>query len=415
MITSKSARMMRKAFEKATYRFEAIPERTFSSPFGIYIHVPFCKTLCAFCPFYKERFSPEKKDRYLQALHQEIRSTPMDGTATWLYFGGGTPNLLTIEELESIITCIPPAVRPRNAGIELLPSLASPDYLTHLKRIGFSKISMGIESLQEQTLRANGREPVGNDHVKQLLHRAHELDLWCNVDMMIGLRNQQPETFLQDIRDCAALSPSQVTIYPYMVLRNATAAPGMSNHEQFALIERAAELLSTAGYERKGVWTFGKGEDIYDSSRDELVCDYAGFGPTAFSTYGSWKVVNPEYDAYVDMYRAKKTVPKGFVGEKSKSTDDWRRFARMVYDLQCRRLPGVPVMINLFIAFLRIAGYARGQAMSHKGIMFAHEITKTVVESLPFPVQNPAVVTNYAEYSALKERAHATAADAETA
>lgn len=354
--------------------------------------------MCSFCPFYKEKFDEARRDEYLRAVREEIRQTKMDGTCSWLYIGGGTPNVLSVPELQSILSAFPKDLPPGSLGIELLPSLASPDYLSALAETGFTKISIGIESLQEETLRESGRAPVPHRHVAELLDCARKHGLWSNVDMMVGLAKQSRESFLADTKEVATLLPSQVTIYPYMVLRNSPGESSMSSHEQFAIIEEAGSILRGKGYERKGVWTWGRGDDIYDSSRDELVTDYAGFGPTAFSTYGNWKVVNPEMDVYLDRYSGKRTEAMGFVGVKTKATDDWRKFARMVYDLRCSRIETVPRYINLYIAFLRFLGYGRNGTLTQKGVMFAHEITKTVVESLPFPIQNPAVVVNYADY-----------------
>ncbi|MBD3315913.1 MAG: radical SAM protein [Chitinivibrionales bacterium] len=413
MIIEKSKEMMRESFQKSTYRFAHTPPKRFGTDFGIYIHVPFCRSKCAFCPFYKEIYQEAEKKRYLKALTNEINRAEMTGQCSWLYFGGGTPNLLTIDELASILETIRSHVDPKSIGIELLPSIATQEYLCGLANVGFTKISMGVESFQEKTLVANGRKPVPPRHVENLLTKCGELGLWSNVDMMIGIREQAGSTFLPDIESLTTMAPSQVTLYPHMTIRNAADSSSMSNAEQFSFIEKAGEILVRAGYKRKGVWTFGKGDDIYDSSRDELVADYAGFGPTAFSTYGDWKVVNPELDVYCDMHSDKDGRPLGFIGKKTKAADNWRRFARMIYDLESHVSPSFPLGISGFCALLGLTGYAARGKLTGKGILFAHEITKTVVESLPFPIQNPRVVENYNDYLACKGNtgtAHARAA-----
>lgn len=87
-----------------------------------------------------------------------------------------------------------------------------------------------------------------------------------------------------------------------------------------------------------------------------------------------------------------------FVASKGPATDKWRGFARMLYDLRCKVHPGFPGYINAFIRLLQISGYSKNGRLSRKGIDFAHQITKAVVESLPFPLQNPAVIENYEDY-----------------
>jgi coproporphyrinogen III oxidase-like Fe-S oxidoreductase len=282
--------------------------------------------------------------------------------------------------------------------MELLPSLVTDDYLRALATMGFTKVSIGVESLQEEVLRTSGRGRVGKRRVAGILDTCASLGLWCNVDMMVGLPNQDRAAFLDDVREISRMSPSQVTIYPYMTVRNASGTPSMPDSEQFRLIEEAGECLMEADYLRKGVWAFATGADIYDSSRDELVTDYAGFGPAAFSTYGSWKSVNPGLGPYLAMYDGNGGTPRGLVARKSEASDQWRRFARMVYDLRCTQLPDAPAYINAFTMLLALTGYARNGRFTAKGVMFAHELTKTVVENLPFPLQNPSVVENWGEY-----------------
>lgn len=215
-----------------------------------------------------------------------------------------------------------------------------------------------------------------------------------NTDIMVGLPGQDSRTFLNDIETISHMGPDQVTIYPFMAIRGVTVKHSMPEIRQFELIENACAILSQSGYTREGVWTFAKGNDIYDSSRDELVKDYIGFGPAAFSTYNKWKVVNPGLDRYLKNRNKK----MGFIALKSKTTDEWRKFARMIYDLKCERSKNVPFPIQFFVQVLERAGYCTNGALTKKGILFAHAITKTVVESLPFPLQNPECVKNYDEY-----------------
>jgi coproporphyrinogen III oxidase-like Fe-S oxidoreductase len=199
----------------------------------------------------------------------------------------------------------------------------------------------------------------------------------------------------------ATVLPDQITIYPFMVIRGLKAVASSPSREQFGLIEEAGEMLSgRCGYRRSGVWTFALGGDLYDSSRDELIEDYAGFGPSAFSTYGGWKVVNPELEVYVNNFQNGRRT--GFVAPKSQASDDWRKFARMLYDLSIDSTDSLPSYIKLFIWLLKLSGYINHEALTEEGRLFAHEITKTVVESLPFPVQNPACVENYEEYASCR-------------
>ncbi len=404
MIPERSEAMMRSSFGKTRYRYASVPSPSFGPDrFGVYVHVPFCLTKCNFCPFYKEIYTERMKKLYLNAIIKEIRETEMSGKASWVYFGGGTPNTLNPSELGSILDAILTKADADSPGVELLPALASDEYLRKLKAEGFTKISIGVESFSPRVLGNTGRKLRGPEHTESLIKVARELGLFVNADMMIGLPNQDSHIFLQDIAKIVSLSPSQVTIYPFMVIRGMKGKPSMTSRHQFQLIERAGQILCNYGYERKAIWTFALSDDVYDSSRDELVEDYAGFGPAAFSTYDSWKVVNPELDVYLD--NAIHDTWRGFVAEKSKSTDDWRRFARMIYDLRLEDSGQLPLGIRLYVSLLRALRYGEGGRLTPKGTMFAHRISKTVVESLPFPVQNPDCVLNHDEYVDNKQRA----------
>ncbi len=398
MLTSTSRKMMQRSFHKTVYRFTEAPVPELGESFGVYLHVPFCRTLCNFCPFYKERYTEELKEAYLAALLSEIESSPIRGRATWLYVGGGTPNVLTLEELGRILGALRRKVDLDQVGIELLPALLDGDYLRGLADLGVTKVSVGVESLSRRVMNGTGRRTAAGEHVAAMVALGNDLGLWTNTDLMVGLPHQDAGSFRDDVETVAEFLPDQVTVYPFMIIRGLEATPGMPEEEQFALIEEAYRMLAPHGYGRRSVWTFTRGDLVYDSSRDELVADYVGFGPAAFSTYGNWKVVNPDLASYLKSAASGQRM--GFVAPKDPNTDVWRRFASMLYDLRCDLDPGVPAYIKAYVRLLRWSGYGGDAGLSEKGKHFAHALTKTVVEALPFPVQNPACVENYAEYRA---------------
>jgi len=400
MLIQRSKEMMQTSFEKTLYQFMEIPKPVFGGYFGIYIHVPFCLSKCSFCPFYKELFSERWKRQYLDAILKEIDDTDIQGEAKWIYFGGGTPNTLAVKDIYKITERIRGKVQINSMGIELLPALLSEEYIRELKSIGFTKVSMGVESFSGEAINKTGRKTTTYDQARGLIEFAKSLGLWVNVDMMVGLPNQDANAFRYDTKKISTILPDQITIYPFMVIRGLKATPSSPPKEQFELIEEADEMLRRCGYSRKGVWTFALGDNIYDSSRDELIENYAGFGPGAFSTYGDWKVVNPELDVYVYNFENGKRM--GFVAHKTKASDEWRKFARMIYDLKVDNTYKLPSYIKTFLLLLKLTGYIKHGILTRKGRIFAHEITKTVVESLPFPVQNPGCVENYDEYISYK-------------
>ena len=372
----------------------------FKEGIGVYLHVPFCYTKCSFCPFYKELYSEKLKNSYVNSIVKEISKTTIEGQTKWIYFGGGTPNTLTINDFSKIVDALKEKVEIKNIGLELLPSLITRDYLEGLQSLGFTKISIGIETFTKETYKETGRKESTFTDISEKISFAQSLGLHVAVDLMIGLPKQTKETFEDDIRKIIAIKPNQITIYPYMIIRGVTAKPSCTTKEQYILIEQAAESLLAAGYQRKSVWIFTlpktNEEDIYDSSKDELVNNYCGFGPASFSTYDTWKVVKPELAVWLNNIQNKEYF--AFVAPKEKSTDDWRNFANKIYDLKLESSYQFPFYIRMFDNILRIFGYYKNGYLSDKGRYFSHEITKAVVESLPFPIQNPNCITNYQEY-----------------
>ncbi len=401
MIFQKSVQMMGRSFEKTRYQFQELPQKISGDRFGIYVNVPFCKTKCAFCPFYKELFDEQLKDAYLEAITREIGMAEMSGAPNWIYFGGGTPNLLTIEELGRIISHLRAKVSTGNMGIELLPRLVTPEYLMGLKKIGFTKVSLGVESLSEKVTRANGRENGPREAIGTLIVQALEMGFWVNTDLIIGLKSQDETSFLEDIRLLAEYTPSQITTYPYMAIRGTENRSSMSDPEKYRIIELAGAYLAGQGYSRNSIWCFTRGNDVYDSSQDELIDDYMGFGPAAFSTFGPYKAVNPDVRSYLQNYRNGSKL--GFVSLKTEDTDQWRKFARMIYTLKCETSSNLPWYINSYCRLLQVNGIRKNGTLSEKGLMFAHDVTKKVVESLPFPIQNKACVGNWEKYEGFLE------------
>lgn len=397
MITTELLKFtIKNAFKKTRYKFTNLPKISYNKKYGVYIHIPFCKTKCKFCPFYKEIYSPQIKKEYLEALKSEILTKDISGKPIWIYIGGGTPNLLNIEELNEIISCLKQKISLPSTGIELLPELVNTDYLVSLKQIGFTKINLGVESLELNVLKSTNRKFVKEEKIEDIIKLALDLGLWVNVDMMVGLPHQTEESFLKDIQKISQIKPSQVTIYPYMVFKNTQATPSMDPKTQHSLIEEAFLVLKDSGYIRKSIWTFSlNSDDIYDSSSDELVCDYIGFGAGAFSTSSKWKIVNPELKAYLKNHKTKNNLV--FLSEKTKLTDTSRYFAKMIYDLNCYYDKNLS-FFNFIVFLLKLRNYSNKTKLTQKGIYFSHEITRTVVESLPLPIQNKNIVENYKDY-----------------
>ncbi|NIQ06123.1 MAG: radical SAM protein, partial [Candidatus Korarchaeota archaeon] len=203
-------RMLARNFSRIQFKFEEVTwNEPKSSRFGVYLHVPFCKKLCAFCPFYKVLYDEQLKDAYLNALTKEIKMRIPQGEIPWFYMGGGTPNLLDPPEIEEIISTVRDNRSIDNMGMEGTPRQFTRTYLRKIKAIGMDKISMGIESLNPEALHHVHRDVTNKKHITNLIEYAKDLGLSVNVDLMIGLPSQTNEDFLRDIKELAKIGPQQ--------------------------------------------------------------------------------------------------------------------------------------------------------------------------------------------------------------
>jgi len=401
MIPAISKHMLSRSFSKINFEFKTLDwldSSVESSGFGLYIHVPFCRMFCSFCPFYKVLYDEKLKVKYLEAMKSEVKMRGLKGNARWLYIGGGTPNLLKAEEICELLSHLRGFVEVDEAGMEGNPFEFTPEYLEKIADAGITKISMGVETFQSDTLKAVKRAKANERLIEKVVCEAQKLGISVNVDLMVGLPQQTFEGCLKDAETIVSIGPDQVTLYPYLIIPGVVADPGMSSQSMFSVIESAWNIFKEYGYRRDGIWVFSKSQRIYDSAKDELVCDYFGLGPAAFSTCGNVQIVNPPIEIYLQMIKNEKRL--AFYTELDEKAKVWRAFAHELYKLQldpkvCSELP---LSIKMVLQILRTTGYVKGFTVTDKGRYLVHEITKTVVETLPFPLSNPKRIKNYDEY-----------------
>tara|TARA_R110002095_G_scaffold194927_1_gene173380 strand:- start:2306 stop:3616 length:1311 start_codon:yes stop_codon:yes gene_type:complete len=193
-----------------------------SIPMGLYIHIPFCRKRCKFCYFrVYEKQNAKTIDRYVQALEREfellsqveaIRGRTLDFT----YFGGGTPSYLSSKQLLSVrdrLSSLLSWETAKEVTFECEPGTLNLEKVQTLKEIGITRISLGIESFNDQLLEANGRA-----HLTPEVFRAYE---WIqdvgfpqvNIDLIAGMMGETDENWTESVEKAAALSPDNITIY----------------------------------------------------------------------------------------------------------------------------------------------------------------------------------------------------------
>lgn len=273
---------------RSTKRFEFKNEYDERLPFsecdnlGLYVHIPFCRSICNFCPYCKELFSQEKCDRYIDALLREIHFVGSQHVGkkevTSLYFGGGTP-ALAAGRLKEIITAIGEHFTiTEGIGAELHPDNVTVDVLRTLKDAGVTKISIGIQSFQEKFQNILGRKAVDIDAMSKALSQVPFETV--SMDFIFALPSQTFEDLRADI-DCAFRhGANHVAIYPFIDFTFTTSkVSALPKKEKRALLDKITEYCISKGYFRSSIWTFSSEKQAHYSSMTRE--NFLGFGCSA--------------------------------------------------------------------------------------------------------------------------------------
>lgn len=249
---------------------------------GLYVHIPFCRQLCNFCPYCKTLYSKALCDNYLDALLKEIhlvgsqhRGRKQAGS---LYFGGGTP-ALAAGRLKEVVEAIQEHfMLSEGIGVELHPDNVTPSVLRMLKDAGVTKISIGIQSFQEKFQRMLGRT---NELEASALGRAlSEIPFeTVSMDFIFALPGQTFLDLKADLDAAFQHGANHLAIYPFIDF-SFTASPiaVMPNSKKRALLEDITRYCMEKGCTRDSIWTFSRGEAKYSSMTREV---FLGFGCSA--------------------------------------------------------------------------------------------------------------------------------------
>ena len=278
---------------------------------GIYIHIPFCKRRCIYCDFFSTTQS-EKKPAYIRALCQEleIRKDYLEGEdIETIYLGGGTPSQLTHEELDAIFTYIYKTYRVNpNAEItlEANPDDLTPEYVAMLRQLPINRISMGIQTFQEETLKLLHRRHTATQAI-EAFQRCREAGFQnISIDLMYGLPGETLETWKQDLQQAIDLRPEHISAY-HLIYEEDTALWKLREQHQVEeadedlsvlLFSTLIDKLTEAGYQHYEISNFClPGLHSRHNSSYWTGKKYLGCGPSAHSFNGTsrqWNVASLE-------------------------------------------------------------------------------------------------------------------------
>ncbi len=277
---------------------------------GLYLHVPFCRNLCSYCPYQRVKFDESLYRCYESAVHQEIdlRARRMKETLAQahgrqpeivsLYVGGGTPTVIP-DALARLLAHLAEAFgTAQDTCIELHPSAMDDECLHLLHGAGVRMLSVGVESFSDRLLQLIGRShdaATAEDAVRRAVAQSFDM---VNVDLMFALPTQTLDELDRDLRQVLALGVDQVSTYPIFGFpyteRGRLLGLSKIGRPRGDLIRQMLDLIRRRcreyGFQQCAVWSFLRPTKKRFSSTTRH--HYLGFGPSAASMTGSQFFVN---------------------------------------------------------------------------------------------------------------------------
>ena len=299
------------------------------SPLSLYIHIPFCNTVCYYCGCNKivtKKY--ELAAPYLELLFKEIDTVAdLIGNArpvTQLHFGGGTPTFLNDDQIRALMGKLRERFRfvdDENAeySIEMDPRECTPETVKTLREVGFNRMSMGVQDFDPIVQKAVNRIQSREVTLKVLNDARREGFKSMNIDLMYGLPHQTKETFDATLEQVIEFSPDRIALFNYahlpqmfMPQRRIDESAMPSPQEKLAILEHSINKLIDAGYVFIGMDHFAKPDDELTIAQQEgklyrnfqgystqADCDLIGLGLTSIGYVGGSFFQNEkEMDAY---------------------------------------------------------------------------------------------------------------------
>jgi oxygen-independent coproporphyrinogen-3 oxidase len=312
----------------------------------LYVHIPFCARICPYCAFYKDLLDRSQTSRFCEAILRDLdhqcASFPL--TPETIYFGGGTPTALTTSQLEFLLGGFHERLDLSSLAewtIEANPGSVSARKATLLHKLGVTRVSLGIQSWDDELLKVLGREH-NSQQAEQSLHilRAGGFSN-INVDLMFGLPGQTIEQWKFTLEKTISLEPEHISAYcltyeedTEFFLRHARGELLQSTDADAAFFEMAMSILEDAGYQQYEISNYARpGFSAVHNRAYWLGKDYRGVGPSAFSTVGMnrWQNVC-DYRTYIDRVLSGQ-APIGF---SENLTGEMKRMERIALSLRTR-------------------------------------------------------------------------------
>lgn len=307
---------------------------------GIYIHIPFCKSRCIYCGFYSTT-SLDLRHSYVDAICRELelRSDYLSEPVSTVYFGGGTPSVLSVDDLDRIFNAVYKynKVYGNSDGvaeftIECNPDDITDEFCSFLSSSPVNRISMGVQSFSDGLLKF-ARRRHGSSQPKLAVERLRHIGIPnISIDLMFGFPNESLEVWRDDIDKALSLDVEHISAYSLM-FEEGTCLYGMlqrgevkecDEETSLAMFNMLIDKLEAAGYEHYEISNFAKpGFRSQHNSSYWHGVPYLGLGASAHSFNGSTRQWNiGDVRKYIDSISCGNIPAEIEVLTKDNSYDD---------------------------------------------------------------------------------------------
>ena len=322
------------AFAEAEY-LQALELRRHSArahayPLSVYVHIPFCESLCYYCACNKIITGKyERAEQYLQNLQTEVALLlPHLGAGnviSQLHLGGGTPTFLRDSELRALMQTLSNAFQWKPDGeysVEVDPRTVDTQRLATLRELGFNRLSLGVQDFDEQVQVAVHREQ-SVEQVQELMQAARTMRFKSvNLDLIYGLPKQTAQSWTQTLQSVVQLRPERIALYAYAHLparfkpqRHINSSDLPSGEAKTNMLSQAIDVLQAEGYVYIGMDHFALPEDAlaiakrqgrlhrnFQGYTTQPDCDLIGLGVSSIGNIGATYQQNAKtLDEYQDM------------------------------------------------------------------------------------------------------------------
>ena len=263
---------------------------------GLYIHVPFCAQKCYYCDFNSYKIKSNEKEDYLINIEKEMKFYKeefKDKYFDTVFFGGGTPSILKIDELRKLVNYMFENFNIKKDAeitIECNPGTINKEKLKAIKEMGINRLSIGLQATQNYHLKSIGRIHTYEEFEKNY-YDAIDVGLTnINVDLMYALPNQKEEEWKETLDKIIKLNPSHISAYS-LILEEGTKLYDMYENNEFNLLDEDTDIdmyeytintLKKYGYNQYEISNYAKKGKECKHNVIYWKCDnYLGLGPGA--------------------------------------------------------------------------------------------------------------------------------------